>query len=161
MQDLCRTGADGLEMITIGYAYVHVDGWETCPSSVDPDCRQYVPICDAQADQDSCEANYCYWAPTMHVAIMDEGVCTGWQPETVSRCLTPQPYITYYGGSSNFEVDPGLATFLVPPSTGQDLAFHAFETGAAAEFKSGTAGAGQIWARCSPEDEVCSCPPVP
>ncbi len=160
-QDLCRSGPDGLEMMTIGYAYGTVDGWERCPSSVDPDCRQYVPVCDAQADRASCEANYCYWVPAMHVATLEDGICTGWQPETVSRCLTPQSYIIYYGDASNFDVDPGTATFLVPPSTGQEKAFHALETGAAAEFKSGTAGTGQNWVRCTPEEEACSCPPPP
>ncbi len=159
-----RTTAEGNEVITLGYGYQNVDGWTDCGGmwQNNPECACGVAtsVCTAQMDRASCEANYCYWAENVREAIIDGEVCTGWQPETASRCLAPIEYLRFYQGQNDFKIEAAPVKYYFQGDAGTRMV--EFEANPDyALFRSGSDSAPVYWSKCNglgSDPEVCDCP---
>ncbi len=96
----------------------------------------------------------------MRVGTIDaEGLCTGWEAQTVGMCLTPEPYMTYFEGANDFDsYTQGERFFSVVPAEGTRRVL-GFAVSPSARFSSGSAALPDQWRECSSAgDTPCGCP---
>ena len=62
--------------------------WTTCPDGYvsSMDCYPVASICQSLSTMETCHAQYCSWVQNATRAVFNGGVCTGWEPQTVSFC---------------------------------------------------------------------------
>lgn len=160
MGAVCRDlPGGGFEFVIFNSARA-ADGWSSCEGDDLNLCDVLISTCQGLADQASCEAAHCYWAEPVRVGVIDnEGSCTGWEQQTTGLCLTPEPYLTYFDGVSNFVSSSGIErAFEVTPAEGPRRVY-SFPVTGVARFSSGPPAVPDTWRTCdSASVAPCSCP---
>ena len=152
----CRELEDGgFEFVWFGEA-VPVDGWEYCDNWEEL-CGVSSDVCEAQTDRATCEARYCHWAEAARVGVIVDGLCVGWETQTVGMCLTPRPFLTFNDGVSTFATGDLEERAFSMGSSGGARRVLGLMVNAAASFGSDDSG---VWRRCRAYDEepTCGCP---
>ena len=157
---LCRDlPGGGFEFVLFG-AGRPADGWESCGLDIEDRCDISIAACEGLTDRTACEAAYCYWAEPVRVGVIDDqGACTGWEPQTTGLCLTPEPYLTFFEGVSDFDRWADEERFFsVTPVEGPRRVY-AFPVSPGATFTSGPPAVPDEWRTCdSATAAPCSCP---
>ncbi len=128
--------------------------WENCPhgyGSAKMNCYPEATLCESMNTLESCHAEYCTWVKDARRAIMNEGICTGWEDATVSFCVS---YLPNYATALFRETQDGTEMFLsgvvIPP---QNVEQDKVDT------------TPDPWSFCSPspglDDPICSSCPDP
>ncbi len=156
--EVCRDLPEGAEYVELGSAYRHVDGWKFNCGFSRATCGVTAQDCETLTDRAACEAHYCYWAEPVRVGVLNDGLCTGWEPVTTQRCLTPSPWTTYVQGINLFDFDTRETVFSVETDEGRRI--YSFQISNQAEFISGPRESRIEWRRCLSYsyDPSCGCP---
>ena len=152
----CRELDDGgFEFVWFGEA-VPVDGWEGCGHWEDL-CGVSSVVCEAQTDRAACEASHCHWADAVRTGVIEDGLCVGWEAQTIGRCLTPRPFLTLLDGVNTFLTGELEETAFSVETDGGARHVLGLRVNAAAAFGSDTTG---TWRRCRTYDQepTCGCP---
>jgi hypothetical protein len=95
----------------------------------------------------------------VRVGIVEGDACTGWEPETVSMCLTPYPYLQFEDGTNPYDHNAGVQRRFVTLSTGPRV--YEFSISPYARFQSKEDGEPIYWDLCYMESSsrpaICNC----